>query len=157
MLNRISVTIPADVKQKVDDAIALIKEEMTPYLHPLTPDERQGIVKMGDRSLGFMTKIDEYGTATPGFVPSFVDFKEMKLDIKATNDLASFFRPLQQLSTDIESTMMQTGGEAYTDALVVYRNIQSAAKANMPGAQAAYEELKGRFAKQPKKEAASKP
>lgn len=104
-----------------------------------------------------MTKIDEYGTATPSFVPAFVDFKEMKLDIKATSDLAGFFRPLQQLATDTESTMMQTGGEAYTDALVVYRNIQSAARSKVPGAQVAYDELKARFAKQPKKEDAPKP
>jgi hypothetical protein len=157
MLNRISVTIPAAVKQKIDDALAVIGKELTPYLHPLTPEQRQELVKMGDRSLGFMKKIEEYGTATPGFVPSFVDFAGLKEDVQATADLGSIFRPLQQLATDVESTMMQTGGEAYTDGLVVYRNIQSAAKSNVPGAQVAYDELKIRFAKQSKGPDSTKP
>lgn len=153
MQNRISVTIPAASKKKIDEALAVLQQELTPYLYPLTPEQRQTLIKMGDRSLGFMKKIEEYGAASPSLVPSFVDFQALQEDIRATNDLGSILRPLQQLATDVESTMMQTGGEAYTDGLVVYRNIQSAAKANVPGAQAAYEELKDRFAGQGKREA----
>ncbi|GAA3923145.1 hypothetical protein [Hymenobacter algoricola] len=157
MSNRISVVLPAAVKQKVADALTLIRQELTPYLHPLTPEQRQGIVKMGDRSLGFMEDIQDYGTTSPAFVPAFVDFAALKEDVQATTDLDNILRPLQQLTTDVESTQMQTGGEAYTDALVVYRNIQSAAKSNVPGAQAAVEKLKVRFASQGQRKAPAKP
>ncbi|MCB2409114.1 hypothetical protein [Hymenobacter lucidus] len=158
MLNRISVVIPAAVKAKIDAALATIQQELTPYLHPLTPEQRQEVPKMGDRSVAFMQKIEEYGTATPGFVPSFVDLPGLREDVQATTDLGTILRPLQQLTTDVESTMMQTGGEAYTDALAVYRNIQSAARANAPGAQAAHDALKERFASQGKRAApATKP
>ncbi|SHJ62529.1 hypothetical protein SAMN02745146_3568 [Hymenobacter daecheongensis DSM 21074] len=150
MTNRIAVVIPAAVQQKVADALLLIRQELNPYMYPLTPEQRQSIVKMGDRSVAFMEQIEEYGTATPGFVPSFIDFEALKEDVKATADLDAILRPLLQLVADVESTQMQTGGEGYTDALVVYRNIQSAAKANIPGAQAAYDELKKRFAGQGK-------
>ena len=158
MRNRISVVIPAAVKQRVVDALKTIQQDLTPYLHPLTPEERQGIVKMGDKSVAFMEDIRDYGTATPGFVPSFIDFPSLKEDLVATADLDDILRPLQQLTTDVESTQMQTGGEAYTDALVVYRNIQSAAKSNAPGAQAAVEKLRVRFVGQGKeKKPAAKP
>jgi hypothetical protein len=150
MSNRISVVLPAAVKQKVADALTLIRQELTPYLRPLTPEERQGIVKMGDRSVAFMEDIRDYGTATPGFVPAFIDFAALKEDLLATTDLDAILRPLEQLATDVESTRMQTGGEAYADALAVYRNIQSAAKNNMPGAQAAVDKLKVRFVGQGK-------
>jgi hypothetical protein len=157
MPNTISVVLPAAVKQKVADALRTLQQELTPYLHPLTPEQRQAIVKLGDRSVAFMQDIEKYGAATPGFVPAFVNFADLQEDVRATADLADILRPLQQLTTDVESTMMQTGGEAYTDALVVYRNIQSAAKNNMPGAQAAYEALKVRFAKSSKSESKTKP
>lgn len=150
MLPRISVSIPAADMAKLETAIGTLKTVLTPYLYPLTPEERQDVVKMGDRSVAFLTKVEEYGAATPAFVPAFVRFPDLQEDIKATADLGTLLRPLQQLVTDLESTMMQTGGEAYLDALSIYRNIQSAAKANAPGAQAAYEDLKVRFAKQPK-------
>ncbi|TGE23687.1 hypothetical protein E5K00_00300 [Hymenobacter aquaticus] len=153
MLNRISVILPADVKSKVEAALATMQRELAPYLHPLTAEQRQEITKMGDRSVAFMQKIEEYATATPSFVPSFVSLSDLRDDVQATADLGSVLRPLQQLTTDLESTMMQTGGEAYSDALAVYRNIQSAAKANAPGAQAAHDELKQRFASQGKKAA----
>ncbi|PJJ61229.1 hypothetical protein [Hymenobacter chitinivorans] len=154
MLNRISVTIPADVKKRVEAAFAIIQQELTPYLHPLTPEQRQEIPKMGDKSVAFMQKIEEYATATAGFVPAFVSLPDLRADIQATADLGDILRPLQQVTTDLESTMMQTGGEAYTDALAVYRTIQSAAKANVPGAQVAQDELKQRFAGQGRKPAA---
>jgi len=157
MPNRISITIPADAKQKIEAAIATLNQELAPYLRPLTPDQRQDIVKMGDRSVAFMEKIEEYGLATPTFVPAFVDFQALREDVQATRDLSSILRPLVQLTTDVESTMMQAGGEAYTDGLVVYRNIQSAAKSNVPGAQAAYDDLKPRFAGQGTKKSTPQP
>jgi hypothetical protein len=45
----------------------------------------------------------------------------------------------------VEDTIMVAGSEAYHAALAVYHNVQTAAKQDIPGAKAIYEDLKNRF------------
>jgi hypothetical protein len=155
--NRISVNIPAAVKQKVVEALSAALQEMAPYLYPLTPEQRQSMVKMGDKSLGFMQDIVRHGNSTPVLVPSFVDFNTLKQNVQATSDLDDILNLLIKAATDVESTKMQTGSLAYADGLLVYNNTQTAAKANVPGAQAALEEMSKRFVSQGQRKAPAKP
>ena len=65
MDNLNTTLIPAAV---LAGALAKIREartELAPYLHPLTPEQREILPKMGDKSLGFVTKMAEYAQALP--------------------------------------------------------------------------------------------
>ena len=62
----------------------------------------------------------------------------------------------EQLALDTDSTVMTAGSEAYGNSLTIYTNIKFLAKNKQPGAQAAFDDLKVRFAGQgtPNKEKA---
>jgi hypothetical protein len=45
----------------------------------------------------------------------------------------------------VEDTIMVAGSEAYYAALAVYHNVQAAAKQDIPGAKAIYEDLRPHF------------
>jgi hypothetical protein len=145
MPNQITGPIPA---AKLTEALNLLQQARTvlaPYLHPLTPDQRQHLAKMGDRSVGFMTKLLDYAANTPAFVPAFVDFAELKQDVGVATALAPLEQLAAQLAHDLESTVMLAGAEGMAQASPVYKNIKFLAEQNQPGAQSAYDELKTRF------------
>lgn len=157
MPNTITAAIPpADLAQALD----LLKQARTllePHLHPLTPEERQGIVKMGDKSIGFMNKLLDYATNTPAFVPVFIDFNELKQDVSVATDLAAVEQFAAQLTMDLNSTILVAGAEGMGQASPVYKNIKFLAEQNQPGAQVAYDDLSQRFPGRPAKKAVAKP
>lgn len=126
---------------------------LEPYLHPLTPDERKNIVKMGDKSVGLMTKLD-YAANSPVFVPAFVNFDELKQDVGTATDLAPVEQFAAQPGLDLGSTVMLAGSEGMTQASPVYQNIRFLAQQKQPGAQLAYDDLSQRFPGRPAKKAA---
>ena len=81
MPNQITATIPAKTLAEALEHLQQARALLGPCLHPLTPDERQNIVKMGDKSRGFMTKRLDYAANSPAFVPPFVSYDELKQDV----------------------------------------------------------------------------
>ncbi len=133
----------ADALQKIREARAAL----APYLHPLTPQQRQDLPKMGDKTLAFVTKLAEYAQALPALMPSYLDVPGLALDAATSNDLLTLYLETDGLALDLDSTRMVAGSEGYTAALIGYGALQGAAKNNQPGAQAAVAELAPRFAR----------
>jgi hypothetical protein len=52
---------------------------------------------------------------------------------------------IKQLEEAVEDTIMAAGSEVYHAALAFYHNVQAAAKNDIPGAKAIFEDLKTRF------------
>ena len=150
MPNLFSQDVPATVIDDVQTHLDAIKNLLEPYLLSLTPEERKTMLRMGDKTVAFVTKTAEYATTTPAFVPAFVDLAELKQDVAGINALAPLRRQLEQLALDTDSTVMVAGGEAYGNALTVYANIKFMAKNKQLGAQAAYDALSVRFPGRPK-------
>ncbi len=145
MPNSLSATIPA---AKLAEALDLLKQAravLDPFLHPLTPDERQSIVKMGDKSMGFMGKLLDYATNSPTFVPAFISVAELQQDVDMAVGLAPLDQYAAQLALDLNSTVLVAGAEGMGAALPVYKNIKFMADMKQPGAQAAYDDLSQRF------------
>ena len=147
MENLNATAIPAAV---LADALKKIREARTvlaPYLHPLTPQQRQDLPKMGDKTLGFVTKMAEYAQSLPALMPSYLDVPGLVIDATSSAGLLPLFQELDGFTLDVDSTRMVAGSEGYTAALVGYSALQGAAKNNQPGAQAAVAELAPRFAR----------
>ncbi len=125
---------------------------LEPHLHPLTPDERKNILKMGDKSVGFMNKLLGYAANTPAFVPAFVSFEALKQDVAVATDLSPLENFATQLALDLDSTVLVAGAEGMGLASPVYKNIKFLAEQNQPGAQAAYDDLSQRFPGRPAKQ-----
>lgn len=153
MSNRVTAAIPPADLARALDLLKQARALLEPYLHPLTPDERKNMVKMGDKSVGFMTKLLDYAANSPAFVPAFVNFDELKQDVGTATDLAPVEQFAAQLALDLGSTVLLAGSEGMTQASPVYQNIRFLAQQQQPGAQLAYDDLRQRFPGRPAKKA----
>jgi hypothetical protein len=100
---------------------------------------------MGDKSLAFVEKAHDYAQDNPNLVPSFLDMAAFDVDFADAHGLWSILTLIKQLQEVLEDTVMVAGSEAYHGALAFYHNTQAAAKQDVPGAKAIYEDLKTRF------------
>ena len=156
MPNSISAAIPAKALADALDHLKQARAALEPYLHALTPDERQNLAKMGDKSVGFMAKLLDYAANSPAFVPAFISFAELKQDVGVATALAPLEQVAAQLALDLGSTVMLAGAEGMAQASPVYKNIKFLAEQKQPGAQAAYDDLRQRFPGRPAKAAPAK-
>ena len=157
MQNLLTVDIPADVAAKALKAFQEGAALLQPYLTSLTPDERQKMLKMADKTVAFVQKANDYAQGNPSFVPAFVDLKELERDTDALTTLTPLHQLLEALALDTDSTMMLAGSDAYAAALVLYNNIKFMAHNKQPGAQAAYDDLSKRFPGSPNAGRKNKP
>jgi len=143
--NRVSIVIPAEVKQSVLQKLTEVDGLLKPFLVALSPEERKVLPKMGDGSSPFVGKALGYCKTDPQFMPSYVNIPEMEIDYNAVVDLTDFAHISLKLSSGLNDTITLSGSEAYVAALSYYNSVKNAAKMNVPGAKPIYEDLKKRF------------
>jgi hypothetical protein len=143
--NRISITIPNKEMDEALKHIADAKAILQKYLQPLTIAERQGLVKMGDKSQPFVQKALDYATTNAEFAPKTIDINEWRKDYDGVEDLTPVKNQLAQFLSDVDDTVMLLGVEAYDPARWYYNNVQFAAEKGDAGAKPIYEDLSKRF------------
>lgn len=153
MDNSISITIPPADLQAVKDMLASINGLLAPYLIALTPEDRRKLLKMGDGSEPFVSKVMDYAVSDPQFLPPFVQIAELKKDWEAVTARLPIFRTVQQLENNLSDTVMLTGSEAFEGSLSYYNSVKLGAKMNVPNAKTIYEDLSKRFEAQGKRKA----
>lgn len=147
----ISIQIPPEVLVQVLDLQSQINQLMAPYVIALTPDERHDLPKMVEKTVSFVSKALDYAESNPEFAPKYLDIKALQTDVKAVTDLTSVEQPVQNLFIQLNDTIMMSGSEAYIAALMYYNSVKAAARRNVPGAKAIYDDLKVRFEQARKK------
>lgn len=149
--NRVSVSLSEADRQAVLSALATVREKLT-FLVDLSPEERRGLPKMGERSQGFVTKALEVATQNGDILPRSFDVEEMRKDVELLAALSPVMSALAQLQELVEDTYMAVGSEAYTSALLVYQYARAGGKgAALDGA---LDALGQRFARKAGKSAA---
>jgi hypothetical protein len=63
--DRHTTAIPEAAITQVHEQIAALIELLQPFTLALTPNERQTMLKMGDKSFAFMEKAHDYATDNP--------------------------------------------------------------------------------------------
>jgi hypothetical protein len=144
MENKVSVTISEEAIANINEAIKVIIQNL-PEMINLTPEERQLTLKMGDKTVAFVSKNLEYSKQNPRVVPGFLDIREFEKDVIVVTELKKVLIPLQQLVEKLDDTTMQAGSEAYAASRIFYNAVKGAAKAGEPGMKTIYEDLKARF------------
>ncbi len=139
-----------DQKSQVIDLIKQIQSQL-PFLINLTKEDRETIYKMGDKSVAFVEKALEYAKMNPHLVPPYTDIAELERDLALAKQLQPIFQQLKTLYEAISDTYMAAGSEAITAATSFYNSVKNAAKSNVPGTDAIYDDLKKRFSKSPAK------
>ncbi|MDR0786056.1 MAG: hypothetical protein LBE74_09295 [Treponema sp.] len=134
-------TVLTQAQTKVQELAALL----APYMLALTPAERQGLPKMGEKTIGFVEKAYDFARQNPNLVPPYLEVDAFGVDFADAHGLWTLLNAVQQLEEAIDDTEMTAGSEAYQAALVFYKSVKMAAAQDIPGAKAVYEELKTRF------------
>ncbi len=152
MENKHSQNIPEEIlataQQKINEANAIL----APFMINITPSERKKLLKMGDKSLAFVTKAIELAKQNPVLCPNYLNMENFEIDFSDATKLIVIKNSAKQLQEALEDTSLVAGSEAYQAALMFYSSVKEAASKNVPNAKAVYEELKIRFAHITKKE-----
>lgn len=142
-VNPIPPEVLAQAQANIDATITLL----LPYLLSLTPAERHGLAKMGEKTLSFVSKAYEFADHNAQFRPSYLDMSAFQVDVTDATGLYTLANSAKQLLEAIDDTSMLAGSEAYQSALVYYNAVKQAAKQDVLGAKAIYEDLRARFHK----------
>jgi len=143
--NLLSIVIPQEVIDAVSSAINVIVVQLKPYLIALSKEERMALPKMGDKTIPFVEKVIEYTASNPEFIPAYLDLPELKNDFMAVTVLNQMFRPLNEVVSNLNDTILTEGSDSYKNSLKYYDSVKMAAKNNIPNAKTIYEDLSKRF------------
>jgi hypothetical protein len=145
MENIHSQSIPElELKQildKLDEAYDMLR----PYLHALSVEQRSTMLRMGDKSLALVEKTAEQAEINPQFAPQYFSLADLRVDLSEAVALRRAVTRLQQITREVEDTMMLAGHEAFAQALVYYNAVKHAAANNASGAKPVYDELRKRY------------
>jgi hypothetical protein len=144
MKNTVQLVVSTETENAANQKIAEING-LFPDLLSLTPDEKAGGMKLGEKSLSFASKGVEFMQTNPQFTPVFVDVPEAIRDLEASSKLFSIARQLQVLVDKLNDTATQAGMEAMSAVMAYYNSVKQASKQGVPGAKTLYDEMSTRF------------
>jgi hypothetical protein len=138
----INATLSAADQEAILAAVGTIRQKL-PFLVDLSREERQAILKLGDKTHGFARKAFEITAQNPGILPASVNVDGLRNSEHLYESLAAIKLAIDQLQKQVEDTTMQVGSDAYAIA----RSIYSRAKSGFAGAslKTAADELGKRF------------
>lgn len=145
MKNDFEMQISAEDATKINDAIEVIRTVLLPKLVDLSPNEKMGMAKMGDKTLAFVNKCVIHMEENQELTPPYISVNEARLDLDALTDLRKIMTPIDQISAMVNDSMIIAGSEAYSSALAFYTYIKGAVKAGVPGTEVIYNDLKVQF------------
>lgn len=149
--NQISIEIPQVIIDKVLQRLQDCKNDLVPYLQGLTADEREKMLKMGDKTVATVQKTKSYVDTNPEFVPAYMDKIEFLKDEALVTQLNPVSNLATQIATDVADTIMLAGSEALYNALLYYGQVNEAHSKGVPTAKPIYEDLSQRFSKRNRK------
>lgn len=144
MRDLVSLKIEQETVDKIMDHFAQI-QSLLPGLITISKKQRQSLPKMGDLSLPFVKKVEDYCKILPDIAPHFMKIDEFKTDVSDVTHLQKIEMAAKQLIDTISDTKIKVGSEAYVAALMFYNAAKDAAKHNVEGAKEAAADLKKRF------------
>lgn len=145
--NQISVEIPQNVINEVNQKLQDCKALLQPYLQALTPDEKKSLFKMGDKTVATVQKVKSYLESNPEFAPAYMDKTEFLKDEAVVSVLTPLGNLATQFASDINDTIMLAGSEALMTSMLYYGTAKEAALRGIPTAKPIYDDLSQRFSK----------
>ncbi|MEH2119896.1 hypothetical protein [Nostoc sp.] len=133
---------PQDI-QEVKAALQKVQQKL-PFLITLSTEERRKLVKMGDKSLAFVNNSVTAAQSNPEILPATFDVEELVRDYQLAAVLTELLISIQQLTEQVDDTLMAVGSEAMTSSLTVYDYVKTASK-KTPGLKSVAEQLGERF------------
>lgn len=121
--------------------------ELMPFSVGLSSKDRLTYPALGSKGTQFVQRSLESMRQNPTLVPAFVDVESIESSYAMYNNLLGIAESVQQLERLVTDTMHVAGSNSRSQAFEFYNSVQRGAKANVPGAQIVFENLKTRFKK----------
>lgn len=125
--------------QDIKQAIATIQERM-PFLTTLSADDRKRLYKMGDKRLAFVQNSLTVAQSNTNILPASFDVASFANDCRLAAQLNEILMLLNQVTEQVDDTLMAVGCEAMSDSLTVYDYVKTASK-KTPGLKAIADQL----------------
>lgn len=117
--NRIDAALDSATLATLTTHLADI-QALLPFLADLSPEERQSLPKMGDKSRAFVERTLELARQDDSFLPRKLDVAAFGKDVALWQALDGIRTRLAKLLELVEDTQTAAGSEAYLAALEVY-------------------------------------
>lgn len=143
--NRMHLQWDAEKRTRIRNLILALREETLGDLAQLTPEDRQELPKMGEKSVTYVHKSSEHMHKNAVLVPPYVDVSLMDVDLETVDLMRDYEQLLLPVFAGIQDTKMLAGSEAYQAASMFYKAVKAAAQARVPGAEAVHNDLATRF------------
>jgi hypothetical protein len=140
--NIAATLLPQDI-QEIKAALQKVQQKL-PFLITLSTEERRKLVKMGDKSLAFVNNSITAAQSNREILPATFDVEELVQDYQLAAALTELLTSMQQLTEQVDDTLMAVGSEAMTSSLTVYDYVKTASK-KTPGLKTVAEQLGERF------------
>ena len=138
---------PSLDEQGIMTAIETIRQKL-PFLLNLTPAERKGLAKLGDKSRAFVLKAVDVATQNPEALPRSHSVQDVQNIADVFRGMFSIRLALQQLYKQVDDTTTKIGSDAYAVARTVYAGTKTpVARAHLATAAS---NLARRFGRKPK-------
>jgi len=137
--------IPAGVLQ---DGLCLLDEvqsKFEPYVVALPEAERQVVAEKGPEYFGFVELAYKFAVEYPELFPAFMETAAFNEEFSAVCEFISLGSKLNRLCHNIRNAEMAAAGTTLETALAFYQTVKIAARHDIPGARAIYEELKSKL------------
>ncbi len=128
---------------EIKNAIATIQTKM-PFLVSLSTEERRRLYKMGDKRLAFVQNSLNAAQNNRGILPTSFDFEGYAKDCELARNLNDVMMALNQLTEQVDDTLVAVGSEAVSSSLTVYEYVKTAAK-KTPGLKSVADQLGALF------------
>ena len=128
---------------EIRQAIATIQQKL-PFLITLNTTERKRLFKMGDKRLAFVQTSLNAAQSNRNILPASFDLNGFSNDYRLATSLMEVEMLLNQLSEQVDDTLLAVGSEAMTSSLTVYDYVKTAAK-KTPGLKGIAEQLRNLF------------
>jgi hypothetical protein len=125
--NRINAALDTAAAAAVTAKITEI-QTLLPFLIDLSPEERQSLPKMGDKSRAFVERCLELARQDDSFLPRNLDVSSFGSDVALFVALEPLRQRLAKLLELLEDTQILAGSEAYLAALDTYHAAKRSGK-----------------------------
>jgi hypothetical protein len=139
----INTTLTDAELQEIKQAIATIQQKL-PFLITLSAEERKRLYKMGDKRLAFVQNSLSAAQSNRNILPASFDLEGFANDYRLASNLSELLMLLNQLTEQVDDTLMAVSSEAMSSSLTVYDYVKTAAK-KTPGLKAIAEQLGSLF------------
>lgn len=125
--NLVDIDITTDALGAIDAALTALETSLAPLV-ALTPDQRQQLVKMGDKSEAFCRQAGHVFAENPGILPGAFDLPGYQRDMATLDALRPRMLRLSKLYQRAQDTDMALGSDLMTNALQGYAFLKVAGK-----------------------------